>query len=457
MRQLSALDLAFLALESPRTPMHVGSLGLYQSPSVGPALDRAAVVDHIAARLHLSPTFRQRVVPAPFGLDRPYWAEDPAFDLGAHVRHRRLPAPGDRRALWSEAARIVAQPLDLTRPPWELWVIDGLDPSTGADFALLAKVHHAAVDGVSGMEILAAIHDRRPEPGVVPPAAARGEAGPSDLEVLARTATNLFSAPMRFGQFVQEAMAVQRDRPRPREGSSGGAPRTVFNGLVTADRVLRAWTVPSAELRPIQPLAPGATANDVVLSIVGGALRRYLEAEGGPPDRSLVAMVPVSVRSRDRREGGNRVTAMLVRLGTDVADPVERLRAVSARTRRSKGRARGGEARRLLDLLEITPVAPAALASAPTLFAASGRDPLVNGVVTSVPLGRRPIYLAGARLLEVHGTAPVVDGVGLMHVVVTYAGTTSIGVTACPTALVEPDRYVDALDEAYEELRRAAG
>jgi diacylglycerol O-acyltransferase / wax synthase len=463
MQQLSALDTAFLALETSRSPMHVGTLAIYSTPAGSDQpLTREAVVARIAGRLHRSTTFRQRVLPVPFGLDRPYWVDDARFDLDAHVRHHTLPPPGDRRTLWAEAARILARPLDLSRPPWEIWVVDGLDPSAGGTAAVFAKVHHAAVDGLSGMEILAAIHDRHARPPADdPPPDSPPPGEPSDLALLARAGAHMLTAPMRFNRMVREDLpaltaseagpAATQRRPRL------GAPRTRFNGLVSAERVVDGCSFTVADLRLLQSRVEGAMANDVILAIVGGALRRQLLSAGELPDRSLVAMVPLSLRSRSQRDGGNRVSAMLVPLGTDITDPVERLEAVVRRTRRSKRRGRGGAARRLIEYLDVVPLNPATLAVAPTWVAAGGVDPMVNCVVTNVPLGRRPIFLAGARLEEVYGNAPILDGVGLMHVVLTYDGKTTIGVTSCPTMLADAHAYTEHLRRSFGELQVAVG
>jgi diacylglycerol O-acyltransferase len=416
MQQLSAVDAAFLELETPRTPMHVE-------------------------------------------LGRPYWVEDRDFDLDAHVRSTSLPFPGDESALWSTAARILAEPLDLSRPPWQIWVIDGLAPSMGASVALLAKVHHAAVDGLSGMEILVALHDREPRPpDDQPPTRARPSRVPSDLELTARAGTHLLTAPLRLTRLVQEAMAEQaqqEQRPTGARRLPQGAPRTRFNGLVDAERVVDGCSFDGSDLRRLRAKAPGATTNDVALAIVGGALRRHLSASGELPERPLVAMVPSSVRSRTDREGGNRVSAMLVGLGSDIADPVVRLERIATATRRSKQRARGPQARRLIDYLDVVPLNPGSLANLPTWLALSGGDPAVSCVVTNVPLTRRPIYLAGSRLAHVFGSAPIVDGLGLMHVVLTYKGETTICVTSCPTMLPDAHRYTAHLRSSFQELSDA--
>ena len=294
------------------------------------------ILEHIEGRMHLARVFRQRLVRVPFDLDHPYWIEDPDFDLEFHVRHIALPAPGDWRQLCIQVARLVSRPLDLERPLWEMYVIEGLDNVAGVargSFALVTKVHHAAIDGMSGMEMTTAIHDETPvsespsvddgwRPGTVP----------SNAELLWRAGMNNARRPMHAGRVMSRAVPqlgrlqrqVQRRTITPPPTT---IPRTRWSGPVSAHRVFDGVKFPLDDLRAMKERVPGATINDVVLTVVGGALRTYLLSKGELPTDPLIAMAPISVRSEaERGAAGNMVSGMFTTLGTDVADPQRRPR-----------------------------------------------------------------------------------------------------------------------------------
>jgi len=467
MQQLSGLDASFLYFETPQHPTHIGSFSIYD-PSTAPGGEVSFddILENTRRRLHLARCFRQKVVRVPFDLDHPYWVEDADFDLEYHVRHIALPKPGNWQQLCQQAARIHSRILDLTRPLWEVYMIEGLDGIEGlpeGSFAFLMKIHHAAIDGVSGAELTAALHDDQPDAS--PPEPEREwepERDPEAFELLTRTYWNNLQNPFRFAQVWAETIPafarLNRQLRSRRYEPTGAVPRTRFNKVVSAHRVVDGRTFDLGEIREIRKTVAGATVNDAVLTICGGALRRYLEAKGELPAESLLAMAPISVRSdAERSTAGNRVAGMTVTVRSDIADPVERLQAVFEGTSQSKELTKAVGAELMTDYSQFIPGSLAALATRvyTQMGMANQMNPVVNTVITNVPGPQVPLYMTGARLVETIGLGPVMDGVGLIHPVFSYCGKITIAATACREMMPDPAFYADCLQASFEELREA--
>ncbi|HZR81881.1 MAG TPA: wax ester/triacylglycerol synthase family O-acyltransferase [Candidatus Binatia bacterium] len=476
MQQLSGLDASFLYFETANAPMHIGGIAIYD-PSTVPGLRGPlrfkTILKNIEGRLHLARSFREKIVPVPLSLDHPYWIEDPHFDLEYHVRHIALPKPGDWRQLCIQAARLHSRPLDLSRPLWEMYVIEGLDNVEGlppGSFAVVTKIHHAAIDGVSGAEITAVLHDLSPDPEPPPEPETPwvGEEDPSSWDLLARAAWNTPSHPFRFARLMTRTLpAVGRvasqmwTRQLTIPAAPGiSVPRTRFNGTVSPHRVIDGRVFELAEVRAMKKAVAGATVNDVVLATVGGAMRRYLASNDELPEESLVAMAPISVRTEDEKgTQGNRVTAMAVALGTQVEDPLERLRVVHEGAVQSKALTNAIGARLMTDYTNFVPSSVAGLAARLySRFALANRmRPMFNTVVTNVPGPQVPLYAYGARLVAQYGMGPILDGMGLIHPVFSYCGKVTIAVTSCRALMPDPAFYADCLQASFEELRAASG
>jgi WS/DGAT/MGAT family acyltransferase len=331
-------------------------------------------------------------------------------------------------------------------------------------FAVLTKIHHSAIDGVSGAEIAAAIHDLAPD--AAPPAPAEDwtpDPDPSLLELAVRTTANNLRNPVRFLRAMSRAApglarVLRGDGYEEPEGS-GPVPRTRFNGTVSSHRVVEGRIFSLQEIRDIRKRVPGATVNDVVLTVCSGALRRYLEHHGELPRESLVAMAPISVRS-EQEEGaaGNRLSAMSVTLRTEEADPLARLRKVHRGTRASKATAEAIGAQTMTDITQFVPGSLAGLAARlyTRLGLANRVRPFLNTVITNVPGPQIPLYFTGARMVALYGMGPVMDGMGLIHPVFSYDGRISISFTACRNQMPDPGFYAECLDASFDELRRAA-
>ncbi len=429
MQQLTGLDAAFLAMETRTVYGHVGSVCVLDPSTAPEPFSYERFLRVIESRLPLVPPFRRRLVEVPLGLDQPYWIDDAGFDIEFHVRELALPAPGGDRQLAEQVARLHARPLDRSRPLWEIYLIWGL---RGDRVGIYTKVHHAAIDGVSGNDILAAVLDLSPHgrPMPVPTAGANGagaERLPNGLELLARSALSLAGHPARAIRLSAgllrsvPALATNPMRPRlplldrflrPADGdvlSQPGlrAPQLPFNRPITQHRRWAFRALPLADVKRVKN-ATGSTVNDVVMALCAGGLRRWLIDHDALPDGPLVVAVPVSVRT-DEQKGthGNRVSTMLAVLPTQLADPVARLRVVHEAMRAAKEQHQALPATLLAD---VTQFAMPALAGQAALLSARLRlvervNPF-NLIISNVPGPNVPLYYAAARV-----TSSVIAGV----------------------------------------------
>ena len=464
MEQLSALDASFLYLETPNSPMHIGGMVIYDQSTVkGGHLRFKEIMSNIEKRLPRSRTFRQKIIRVPMNLDHPYWVEDRDFNLEFHVRHIALPKPGDWRQLCIQVARLHSRPMDLTRPLWEMWVIEGLDNVEGApknSFAIYTKLHHAAVDGVSGAEILEALHDLVPYPdddGLKD--GWQGEREPSTLNLLARTAASNIRQPFHLAKVLidtvpplaKAGIALQRNELE----TSGRAPRTRFNSTVSANRVFDGVVLDLKKVREIKNTVEGATVNDVVLAVCGGGLRKYLVSKDELPDESMIAMAPISIRNTDGKGSmGNQVSAMFPPLCTDIHDPVQRFKAAVEGTKNSKELTKAVGAKNLADYQEFLPSAVAGLAARlySRLGLANRVNPFFNVVVTNVPGPQFPLYSHGATMVHHFGLGPIFDGMGLIMPVFSYNGEIAVSFNSCREMMPDPEFYAQCLTEAFDEL-----
>lgn len=464
MKQMQGLDAAFVALEQVHTPVHVGSILIYD-PSTAPDgfVRHKDILQFIERRLHLAPIMRQRMVKVPFEIDYPYWINDPKFDLEYHVRHVALPSPHDWRQLCILAARNFSRPLDLSRPLWEFLIVEGLENLDGVPkgaYAILTKIHHAAVDGASGVDIMHALHKLDPsveeaeEPDPWKPDPMPGQWG-----MFARGYVRGFTNPARqFSAAIKSTPGMLKAAKGVFAGDFDvlgtlKTPRTRFNGTVSPHRVIDAISMSLPHIKQLRKLVEGATVNDVILSIVGGAMRRYLLEKDELPDESLSAMAPISVRAdSEKNTMGNQVSAMRVLLGTHIEDELERLNFVHEDVQQSKAMTKAVGARQLTEMSKHSPAMLMGLgARAYSRFGLANRvRPTFNTVVTNVPGPPVPLYSAGARLVAMYGTLPVLDGVGLGHVVHSYVDNITIGVTACREALSDPAMYAECLQQSYD-------
>jgi diacylglycerol O-acyltransferase len=459
MTALTNLDTSFLHLETPATPMHVGGVLLFAPPARG-RMSLARFRQHLAARLQTAPVFRQRLHLPPALLDNPQWIEDADFQLDNHLHKRVLQGPLDLAALEPLCSEFFSTGVRLDRPLWEMVYVETGRKEDG--FAILLKVHHAALDGVSAEAVITGLLDSTPQPRELPPDTWRAERPPALASLLRDRIAALGQAPAKTGELLRSAAGLFARRatavrfwPLPRYFT---APETAFNVPVdSAQRQYHGVTLPLPLVKSIRSGSPGVTVNDVVLAICAGAARRYLSDCATLPQAPLVAMVPVSRRTpaaEGGEAGGNQVSSMLVALATDVADPVRRLQRIHDSARLAKQYNREVPFDALMNLLPVA--APALVLSA---FARTGvghrLPPIFNLTVTNVPGSPVPLYLDGAPLLALRGMAGIYDGMGLTLVVMSYRDELSIGITSTRESLQHPALLVNYLEEAAAELAAA--
>jgi WS/DGAT/MGAT family acyltransferase len=466
MKQLTGQDASFLYLESRGAHLHLTALYVYEQPGAPHApLRFADIARHLESRLESSGLFRQKLVRPLLDLDYPYWTDDPDFDLARHLHRYTGAAPRNRQSLFKLMGKFHARPLDLSHPPWEMHVLERLGPLEGLPehcFAIIARYHHAAIDGASGSQVVDRLHDEQPTE--IPAAPATGEPwraapGPGVIDMLSRGVLNNLGAPVALLKTMAGAapgMLLSRLTPSCEDDrESTEAPRTCFNAPVSSGRVFHSVSVDLDKIRAMRQAAPGATVNDVILSICGGALRSWLDAYGELPSRSLVAMVPVNARTSDQSAlGGNRLGTLFVPIHTDIADPVERLRAVQQATSRAKT-ARGGMSAQQIS--ELTSHIPAVtLSSVGHLVTRLGvghrAKPIANCTITNVPGPRGTLYLGPARLVWSTGTAPIIDGMGLIISAFSYEGQITFSFCSCPEMVPDARFMGDCALEAFEAL-----
>jgi diacylglycerol O-acyltransferase / wax synthase len=466
MEQLSGLDAAFVYLDTRNAPMHVGGVHIY-APTQG-EFGFEAFRAHVAASLDGSPVFRRRLVQVPLRLGRPFWIDDPHFDLDLHLQDSALPRPGDWARLRELAQRMFSRPLDPDRPLWHLTYVSGLEGFEGlppGSFAVVSRVHHAAADGLGALDMFNAMWSAMPRRRRAKPASAwQGERLPGGLGLLKESFARAFSQP---GDAVGWAASLLRGGiGAGREFIAGEhhappmpfqAPRSPFNVPISSRRCFDACLLPLDKIRGIRAAVEGATVNDVVLAICSGGLRRYLQDYARLPEKDLVAMAPISIR-QSVEQGGNRVSAMLIPLEVGLRDPVARLRKIHEHAVDSKAYTDAIGARTLADTSRFVPysLATAAVGLYSGLHLARYHRPPFNLVITNVPGPREPLYLGSARLLQGYGTAPVLDGLGLIIVVTSYLDTLSISATAAHEAVPDVQRLVEYLRESFVELEEAA-
>ena len=471
--RLSGMDAAFLALETDTMHMHVAAVMVFESSSAAGGDDiHTRYVDRLRAvieeRIHLVPPLRRRVVRVPFGLNHPVWVEDPNFELDHHLHRASLPAPGGPPELSEFVAELAARPLDQNSPLWEMHVVEGLE---SGHVAVVPKVHHALFDGASGVEAVASFLDPGPVPRVVPfPARSWKPAPiPTEAELIGAAMSSLVRQPDQTANVLRRTLGVVHDlaarNRRLREEDDltpppapFRAPRTSLNGAISAHRRFAFAQVPLDEIRAVRHRF-GGTVNDVVLAAVAGALRRLLAERGERLEEAAVAMVPMSARADgDRGVLGNKVSAMLVSLATQIADPVERYTTIAAGTRLAKDQAR---------ILPEDLIRGWAQLAFPALSARVARlagnlrlfdhlPPLFNVLVSNIVGSDVPLWCAGARLVALYPVGPIIEGVGLNVTVASYEGTLYVGILGCRDLVPEVEHFGDHLSDAFAELTKAA-
>lgn len=484
MSQLSTVDATFLHAETPAAPAHIAGVGVLDPASCpGGRLTVDAVVELVRERAHLAKPLRQRLVQVPFGIDRPYWIDDPDFDPALHVHEIALPAPGDDRQLAATVAMLHERQLDRSRPLWELFVIQGL---SGGRTAVYMKVHHAAIDGVLAAETLAALLDLSPEPRELPACDTEPVRSPGLLNMLGKGFARAVAHPVRTAQVLARTVPYLDEIPGsgklpgvhlaahalkgalhkhevPRMPALN-APPTPFNGAIGRRRTVAFASLPLDEVKHVRKTL-GGSVNDVVMALCASALRTWLEKQGELPDEPLVAAVPVSLRRNGDGAGdeigdagaGNRLSVMVAPLATHLADPRHRFEETRDGLQTAKRRFLATSGAWLEDVTGLLPAPLAGLAMAAFHAAPGWLLRPINLVVSNVPGPQFPLYMAGAKVLAYHPVSVLSDVTGGINITVfSYNGRVDVGIIACPSMVPDAWAIADLFGQSLHELRLLA-
>jgi diacylglycerol O-acyltransferase / wax synthase len=473
MEQLTGLDAAFLALETANSTGHVGGVSVLDPRDAPAPLTLARLTQVLGERLPLIPVLRRKLLNVPFGLDQPYWVDDPNFDIEYHIREIALPRPGSEAQLTEQVSRLHARPLDRSRPLWEIYLITGLAKRR---VAVYTKIHHSAIDGASGAELLTILLDLTPEgrevPAQVPFTPARPP-GPLPLTLMA--AAKLAWRPVETVRFTNELVRVlptlapalstlvggmlglNRGDGEIIPTTPGRAPMTPFNRQITPHRRLALRSVDLDSVKAVKN-AFGVSVNDVVMAMCAGALRRWLGDHDSLPDAPLIAMIPVSVRDPGSKTAmGNKVSAMLATLPTNLSDGAERVQVVHAATQTAKAQQAVIPQGLVDQVSDFSP--PALTARAARVVFATGllhRLPPFNLCISNVPGPNVPVYLCGAKLLAHYPVSVITDGQGLNITLVGYLGQLHFGLVSCRELIPDIDVLADYLVDELDVLLKAA-
>ncbi|WP_304117281.1 wax ester/triacylglycerol synthase family O-acyltransferase [Mycolicibacterium bacteremicum] len=463
MQRLSGLDASFLYLETAAQPLHVCSILELDTSTVpgGYTFDRLR--DELTMRIKAMPEFREKLADSRLNLDHPVWVDDPDFDVQRHLHRIGLPAPGGRAELSEICGHIASLPLDRSRPLWEMWVIEnvaGTDAHAGGRLALLTKVHHAAVDGVTGANLMSTLCTT--EPDAPPPDPVDGPGSATELEIAVNGAIRFVTRPLKLVNVLPSTVSTVLDTAR--RATKGltmaapfAAPKTAFNANVTAHRNISFAEMDLDDIKTVKDHF-GVKVNDVVMALVSGVLRRFLLDRDELPESSLVAMIPVSVHDKSDRPGRNQVSGMFSSLHTNIEDPVQRLKAIAEANSVAKQHSSAIGATLLQDWTQFA--APAVFGVAMRVYARSklsAAAPVHNLVVSNVPGPQIPLYLLGCEVKAMYPLGPIFHGSGLNITVMSLCGKLDVGIISCPELLPDLWEMADDFGVELAELVAAAG
>ena len=461
MQRLSGLDASFLYLETAKQPLHVCAILELDTSTMSGGYTFDRFRDELGLKIKALPQFREKLADSALNLDHPVWVDDKDFDVDRHVHRIGLPAPGGRRELAEIAGHIASLPLDRSRPLWEMWVIEGIagtDAGNAGRLAVMSKMHHAGVDGVSGANLMSTLCTT--EPDAPPPEPVEGVGDANILDIAVGGLVRYASRPLHLVNVLPAtiASAVETVR-RARSGSAMTrpfkAPPTAFNAAVTGHRNIAYAELDLEDIKTVKNRF-GVKVNDVVMALCAGVLRQYLLDHGELPDTPLVAMVPVSVRDKSDRPGRNQVSGLFSSLETHIADPAKRLRAIADANSVAKEHSSAIGATLLQDWSQFA--APAVFGLAMRVYSSmrlSERRPVHNLVISNVPGPQVPLYYLGAQVKAMYPLGPIFHGSALNVTVMSLAGRLDVGIISCPELLPDLWDLADDFPVALEELLSA--
>lgn len=464
LQPVSGMDAAFLYTETPTSPMNIGSVVIIEG-----SLDFETFKATVHSRIHQFEKLRQRLVYVPLKIDYPYWVDDPNFDIDLHIDHIALPKPGGWKQLRKTASHIFSEPLDQSRPLWSITFVEGLEEIPQVpkgSVALITKMHHVAVDGVGGAGLLSLFLDFTPDKREIPaPRPYNPKPLPNELALVANSALSFAKDPLKFPKLVTTALKatlkagfLTRIQKTELPTVPFTAPNTPLNGIISARRK---WNSAILSLDRILNLKNimGTTMNDVMLAICSGALRRYLDEKGKLPIKSLVAMVPISTRPKDGSGESidNQLSAMLVQIATNIDSPIERLEAIQENTNRGKTYQGAIGANSLAQMAEVIPfgIANQAARLYSKFQVSEMLNPVFNVAITNVPGPKIPLFINGHRLVTIMGSAPIIDGMGLIITILSYDGHVTVSPFSDANSMPDLDTFTRYIWESANELEAA--
>ncbi len=475
MEQLSSIDASFIQAESPNLPMHITTVSVYD-PSTAPQgpVRFKDIMKLYEEAIFEVPLLRRRLVEVPGNMDFPYWIEDPDFDIEFHVRHIALPQPGDWRQLYIQLARLHSRALDMSRPLWEVYIIEALNHVDGipkGSFAIAQKLHHAAMDGASVRKMFTALHTLSAEAPTFRHEGDRSlvrENRPGSLPLLLRSYQRSVGRPAKLGKAVLKTIQSSRKLSQAQKAGELDAPaespKSRFNSEVSPHRVVTTANFDFDDFQTMRKAVPGATVNDLAVSIIGGALRHYLQSKDEDVSQSLVVQIPVDIRTTEQQaEDGNKITTINAACGSGIESPLERLESVRRSTAAAKKR---------LEVMGPSMTKDMADAMGPhvtkTIFSvmesASKYDFIgnlmpggPNFALSNMPGPPIPMYLCGAELVWGIGLGPMMPGMGLFVTVTSTLDRFTYGITACREMMPDPEFFQQCLYDSYAETKAELG
>lgn len=459
LQRLSGLDASFLYLETPSQPLHVCSILELDASTIPGGYSFERLRDELALRVKAIPSFRERLANSFLNLDHPVWVEDEHFEIDRHLHRIGLPAPGGRVELGEICGHLASLPLDRRHPLWETWVIEGVggtDARSGGRLAVLTKVHHAAVDGVTGANLMSQLCSTEPDSPAPEPVEGHGDTNQLRIALggLGRFATRPLNLATKVlpGTITTVVDTVQRAVGGRAMAAPFAAPQTKFNASVTAHRNVAFAELDFEDIKTVKNHF-NVKVNDVVMALVAGVLRQFLLDRDELPESSLVAMVPVSVHDRSDRPGRNQVSGMFTKLETQIEDPGERLKAIAAANTTAKEHSSAIGATLLQDWSQFA--GPAVFGVAMRVYARSRLTesrPVHNLVVSNVPGPQIPLYFLGAEVSAMYPLGPIFHGSGLNITVMSLNGKLDVGLISCPELLPDLWDLADDFAVGMKEL-----
>jgi WS/DGAT/MGAT family acyltransferase len=469
MKHLSGMDSAFLHLESPEMPMHIGSLNVLDLPEGYSGDFYEDTKAHIEQRMHLAEIFTRKLMLMPLDISNPVWVEDEDIDLDYHIRHVTLPKPGTNRQLQQYVARLHSSLLDRSRPLWEFFVIDGLK---SGQVALYSKVHHAGIDGQAGVAVAKAIFDMEATGRVIKaarPRARRNEYQLGIAELLGAAVRNTLNQSVGLVKSLPLIVSAAKNALTPERGADGKrdwslpkgfklfAPRTALNVAITNQRTFAGRTVPLSEVKQIAKLL-GVSLNDVVMATTAGGLRAYLKDNNDLPDKPLCAAVPVSLRQEGDNTSNNQVSMVTMNLATDIKDPLARLLKINADSASTK--LMMGRFKSVMPTDFPLPAAPWLMSAVASLFSrsrlANVMPPLANLVISNVAGIPVQLYFAGAKVVSYYPVSIPAHSMALNVTVQSYNGRLDYGLIACRRAMPDVNELADFMLAEHRTLLEIA-